>query len=228
MNEILDRAIVEFAAGNIPVIITVRHDGFATHICGSKLPLVRDKDINDAGTAFLGFRAIRRFAAWNEQPSFLYNKIARNRCSQEIWGIYYESVLREARRLLGVHGRCFVFDLHRFYKHPPVGRYDIFFGTDHRRTVNSELDQRFASELFNQCWGECRAMWRVYLPDDEPKEGERFGATNPKTLVRWLKTEEPRVEAIQIEFYKSLLENGDTVGHLASALAKSIHYAIRK
>jgi hypothetical protein len=225
-------AIVEYFPGSLPAIITVRHDGFATQIFGGELPLLRDKDINDRGTAFLGFRTLLRFIALGgRKPSFVYNKIARNRCSQEIWGIYYEEVLRCVRYHLSAHGQCVVFDLHRFYKRPPVGSYDIFLGTNHRQTISGDLDKKFAKALFNNTWSECRAMPqiyipRIYVPDEKPKEGERFGATNPKTLVCWLKKEEPRVEAIQIEFYKDLLENGDMVSGLANALVGSISDAI--
>lgn len=222
MKDESTNAIVERLKGDSPAIITVRHDGCMARLCGKDLPLISDRDKSDRGTLFLGFWAWMECAKKGHPPSILYNKIQRNRCSPETKGVFYEESLRAVRDCIKEHGRCFVFDLHRFYKHPPVGKFDVFLGTNYGQTIESGLDAKFATVLSNGVWHGARAMINVYVPGKEPKDGERFMAAKPKTFVNWLKREEPRVSALQIEFHKDLLEESALSGALACALSNAI------
>ncbi|MFH1193954.1 MAG: hypothetical protein V1661_03085 [bacterium] len=209
--------IVDYYAGSMPVIITARHDGHATVIGDEILPILRDQDINDHGTMLLGLMTRMELG---KKPFLLLNKIARNRCTPEMFGIYYERALATARLCLEKWGKCFVFDLHRFYKYPPVGEYDIFLGTNHGQTAGGDFYKEFASLLTKEI--KRKTEVKVYVPGKEPKDGERFGATREKTLVNWLRREEPRVEAIQVEFYKDFLSDAYFIPPLSRALAKAI------
>lgn len=219
--ELKSKQIVDYYSGSAPVVITVRHDGQAMIIGDGILPKLRDKDTNDRGTMFLGLQIREEFARLHgETPFLLMNKIARNRCTPEMFGIYYEKVLETARLCLEKWGKCLVFDLHRFYKYPPIGEYDIFLGTDHRRTVSGDFDKMFAFLLIKEI--KRKTEVKVYVPGKEPKDGERFGATREITFVNRLKREEPRVEAIQVEFYKDFFSDAYFIHPLSRALAKAI------
>lgn len=226
MKNELTNAIVERLNGKSPAIITIRHDGCMTRLCGKDLPLISDRDKSDRGTLSLGFWAWMECAKKGCAPSILYNKIARNRCSPEIRGIFYEEAMRTVRKCLEEHGRCYVFDLHRFYKQPSLGDWDVFLGTNYGQTIESGLDAKFATVLVDSMWHGAKTMLTVYVPGNEPKDGERFMAAKPMTFVNWLKREEPRANAIQIEFYKDLLEDGALSDALACALANAIRAVV--
>jgi hypothetical protein len=218
--------IVDYYAGSAPIIITVRHDGPATIIGDEILPKLRDKDTNDRGTMLLGLMILEEFALLRRgQPFLIMNKITRNRCTPEMFGMYYEDVLQTAQACLKRWEQCFVFDLHRFYKYPAVGKYDIFLGTNHRRTISGDVDETFARILIDRMWHATGAMLKVYVPGKKIKDGERFGATRERTLVNWLKKEEPRVEAIQIEIYKDFFKNALFIHLLPRALAGAMYQA---
>lgn len=217
------KRITEAIAGDVPIIITVRHDGQAT-VFGDEILPELGKGSNDRGTMILGLKTHGRYMrVYGKKPFLILNKIRRNRCSPEMWGEYYEEVLHAVRFCLHKYGKCFVFDLHRFYKYPAVGEYNVFLGTNHKQTMRDGTDKRFADILVDCMWHEERAMIRVYVPGKEGKAGERFMADRPKTLVNWLKREESRVEALQIEFYKDFFDNVFFVDSLPRALARAIH-----
>lgn len=215
--------------GNAPIIFSVRHDGYLKEINGRELEVQRESDARDNGTEFLGMVASQYLESRrNVTPFYYYLKVARCCLSREIKGIYFCSVLAAARECLDRWGKCYFFDLHRFFGHPPVGTYDVFLGTDNRRTIRHDNDIVFSEFLAREYQEAASAPLRIYVPNEIPNFGARFGATKPRILTRWLKTEEPRVNAIQLEFYKNFLECNETTVFLARALSAAAAKMIDK
>jgi hypothetical protein len=199
-----------------------------TILNGIELPANKNRDTNDLRTTLLGNLTCDFAKKEGMKLFFLWNKIARDRHSAEIKGVYFVEVLNTVRKCLDKWGKCCVLDLHRFYRPPPVGDYPIFFGTNNRQTVSGDFDKLAAGILEKAMRCELQIDRSVYLPGTERKEGEKFGATKPLILTNWLKREEPRVEAIQIEFYKDLLENKRVIRSvLPRALAQILITAVK-
>ncbi len=195
--------------GNIPVVLTVPHDGGLISFNKEEIPIRRPERQNDAGTRYVAYQICndmeRRF---DKRPFVLFQKVERQRLTREIILQFYKRVLQEVRFCLDKWVRCYLLDLHAFKNQPSIGDYDIVLGTDHRRTVCDRFDLFFGKNLEQWFFWDKDGRRRnldVYIPGAEPKEGERFAATKDFTLVKWIKGREPRVSALQIEIFKDWL-----------------------
>lgn len=173
--------MVREMSGNIPFVVAVCHDGLASEINGRTLPLNKTQKPNDSGTHDL---AVALYNSGTNSPHTLFQNIERKRTTHIIRLNFYERVLAAARCCLDEYGRCYLLDLHASVR---TGNFDIVFGTDRGATVDGDFDKKLANLL------------------EEDKElrvditGGLFGATGPRTLARWIRTQEPRAQAIQME-----------------------------
>jgi len=221
--------------GNIPVVLSAHHDGWLTSLDGNELPVLRDVG-NDEGTrrlVWLVFRLMKQM--YGMRPYTLVHKVKKDRSSEEMLTVYIEEIFSLIRHCLEKWGLCYIFDVHRFYKHPEfVGEmvqnnYDIWLGTGHRASIRGDFDKKFAASLSFAFEEHCGRKLGVYVPDEEERAGERFGATGKhggRRIITKLISEEFRdrpINAVQIEFYKDLLAPDERI---KSAIALSEAIAI--
>ncbi|MFA5133428.1 MAG: hypothetical protein WC459_01325 [Patescibacteria group bacterium] len=213
-----DHFISEFK-GNIPFIISVRDDGFITKIDKQDLPFAKRKRKNDTGTARLA--ATLKMMSKNFVPYFVFQQVKRDRLTNEIRQNFYKRTLILVYECLTKWNKCCLLDLHAFGTQIGLGQYDIIFGTDHRKTINNDFDTQLAKQLGGHLSNITKEL-RIYVPEERVTREERFGATKVSTLTKWIKTNEPRVDAVQIEIYKDWLANQAKL----VALAMEFNFAI--
>jgi len=219
------------AHGNMPVILSSHHDGSETRINGVELAVVRQVE-NDMGINRLACLVADIFYnLYSARPFLLTYKIKKDRSTGEMFAKYVQKILEVSERCFSIWGKCAVLDLHRFYKHPgPAGEikenYDIWLGTDHRKTVSGEFDKKLAialKETYKTCFGQ---TIKIYVPQEEVKEGERFGATGKLQMILTKCLGDAfsgrNFSAVQMEFYKDMVLEGAPVTKLAIALASAL------
>ena len=215
------------AFGNTPVILTVPHDGGLIGWEHKIFKIVREERTNDEGTVYL-VMAIRRYMEeeHSKRPYTLFQEIERRRLDKHFVEKFYRRVLRDVIVCLGQWGRCYLFDIHGFADQLPGEDYDIIFGTDNRRTIIGNFDEKFAAflgSLVLSASGDRKL--RAFLPQQEPVPEQRFGATKNHTLVKWIKNREPRVSAMQVEVYRNWLMSDERTEVFARTFANAITVA---
>lgn len=219
--------------GDTPLILCSHHDGRADEINGEPLPLLRGRH-NDEGTKELTLRTadiIHRTR--NIVPYVIIFDINIKASTDEMFDLYIAKVFFAICDCLKRFGTCAVIDIHRFCKHPELTadiyrRHDIWFGTDHRKSVRNDFDKNLAAaitKLYKICFnGEIG----VYVPGETEKDGERFGATG-KVPGRIILTKaiseafcDQNVSAVQAEFYTDHLQAGAPVINMAIVLANAL------
>lgn len=207
--------IVSEISGNIPFIMTVRDDGYFDSLDGKNiLPLAKHPKRNDTGTRVLGFLIANGGPIFH--PFLMLQNIERKRMANPIRLYFYGRILETAKKCLEKWGECYILDLHATEKQPTFGQYDIIFGTDHRRTSGGNFDIKLAGLL-----QETGAL-KVFVPSETPRPGEIFPASLNSTLIKWLKFEEPKVVAVQMEIHKSWFKSRGRI----AAMALEIYTAI--
>ncbi|PIR66616.1 MAG: hypothetical protein COU51_02765 [Parcubacteria group bacterium CG10_big_fil_rev_8_21_14_0_10_36_14] len=213
--------------GNIPIVITVPHDGSLGRLITVDLPIRRPERQNDEGTLFLGadIRDCMK-EKFGFRPYLIVQNVERRRLRRYIILNYYEKVLKCVKECLEKWGKCILFDLHAFQHQPVIGNFDIMLGTNHRQTVCGNIDLEFGRRLANWVlWGtepfDRRNMY-IYIPDGESRDGEKFCASKDFTLVKWIKNKEPRSSAIQLEIYKDWFISIDKLRRLAKIISFAI------
>lgn len=213
--------IVSEMSGNVPVIVTVRDDGFADSLDGKNiLPLTKRRKKNDSGTRALGL-LLREQGAYC-RPTLIIQNIERKRMTNSIRLHFYKRVLEATRACLERWGECYLFDLHATEKQPSFGRFDIIFGTDHRKTIFN--DKNWAVDFGVAGKIEESGMLSVYLPGVEAVPGEIWSASKCSTLVKWVKLKEPGVLAIQMEIASEWFSTNESI----SSIAYEIFLAIKE
>jgi len=213
--------------GNVPIILTVPHDGGIIAFPGEEELLIRRSERqNDEGAGYVAYQVCgdmeRRF---KKRPFALFQKVERKRLTREIILSFYNRVLEDVRFCLNKWGRCYLFDFHAFRNQPEIGNFDVILGTNHRQTTCMNFDLRFGNNLglwvlFDNNDHQCKL--RVYVPDVNPREGEKFAATKDFTLAKWMKDKEPRVNALQMEIYKDWLMMDENTEMLIKVLSNAI------
>lgn len=211
--------IVSEISGNIPFILTVRDDGYFDTLDGKNiLPLVKHPKENDAGTRRLGFLIVHGGETFH--PFLMLQNVERKRMIKSIRMHFYNRVLERARECLERWGECYILDLHATAKQPAFGIFDIIFGTNHGKTVINNFDAHFAALL------EAGGALKVYVPMAEETPGEIWKASLGSTLANWIKNQEPRVSAIQMEIAKSWFENDARIAVMALEIYTAIVSAV--
>ena len=201
-QEIARQTIVR-TKGSIPVIITVAHGGGAKGaLFFSELPVINPAREKNEGTVFLVWRMLSLLPD-SCRPYTLHQGVERPRLTMEMVLDFYDEIILVMEEVFEKFGRCYLIDIHSFAHQPVFGTYDVIFGTNNRRTIARDFDSQFAAALQKAAFlqGVCNGL-KIYVPEDAPREGEKFGATKNMTLVKWVKDREPDVSAIQVEIYK--------------------------
>lgn len=183
--------------GELPVILSVRHDGYRKTVGGKLLPLrTDDQKRRDINTRFLAESIYKDiFEKKRKKVSLIINTVQRRYETDEMIQRYDEAVKK-----LVTSSQTFpvlLLDIHGFSSKFSLGSYDMILGTDHRNSLgSSNIDT-----VFTVCMAE--RGYRVYCPSKEQVEGELFGATTMKTLVkRSTKWNIPNLISMQIEVYR--------------------------
>ncbi len=223
--------VAAFEHGDVPIIVSSHHDGFETRMHGNELAVVRQVENDDGINCLARVTADMMLRIHFVRPFFFSYKIRKDRSTVEMFEKYAQKVMEVSAKCLSVWGKCAVVDLHRFYKHPELPEeikenYDIWFGTDHRKTVFGEFDRNLAAAL-KQTYRACFTQAiKIYVPDENGKEWERFGATGKNTLILTKCLGDAffgaRFSAVQMEFYKDMILEGVPMAKLAIALANAI------
>lgn len=224
--------IVSEIPGNIPVILSSHHDGYLTALNGRELDVVVKRK-NDSGTKRLTCLVRRVLIEIHEmRPYFLAHKIKLDRSTEEMFTTYIEKIFRIVEICLKKWGICYVFDIHRFYKHPELTEditqeYEVWLGTNHRASIRSDFDKNFAVSLSHAFYDWFGKKIDVYVPDEKERSGECFGATGKnkdrRIIIKAVSDEfrQSAVNAVQIEFYKDLLQR-ERIVEPAVALCEAI------
>jgi N-formylglutamate amidohydrolase len=164
---------IAYDSGNIPLVITVPHDGDEDALAGVALDEHEDKkrDFNCAHVATEVYSQLPPGC----KPYILIQTIRRKRRTPQIIKYFEKRTLDLIRDLSVQHNILFHFDLHGFANQPhvPGAPFDIILGTDHRASVKrSIIDKQFAKYF-------TRLGYAVYLPMNEIITGEKFVASDP-------------------------------------------------
>ncbi len=224
-----DVAVLEL--GNIPVIISSHHDGSETQLYDKELPVVRQVENDDGINRLARLTVDMFFRIHLVKPFFFSYKIRKDRSTVEMFAKYIQKVIEVSAKCLSVWGKCAVLDLHRFRSHPELPeeiqeRYDIWFGTDHRQAVSGGFDRKLAEalqETYKTCFGQ---TVKIYVPDENGNEWEKFGATGKVTLILTKVLGDAfsgmNFSAVQMEFYKDMVLGHTPIVKLAIALSNAI------
>lgn len=192
------RQTVEIGPGNIPVILTVPHDGSVTLFNGTELNYDKNSKKKDAHTSDLA-RSIYSLMdlASGAVPTVLIQRVRRQCMTPEIEGYFAHTAALSLQAMLKRHSSVLVLDLHGFSDLDSNNRpaEDVIFGTRHRQTsAGSNADLLLAQHLTSR-------GYLVYIPSELPKPGERFDATPEHTLMTRLSSKGffPRAVGIQVE-----------------------------
>lgn len=223
--------------GMMPLILCSHHDGQNAALNGAPLLKLRERH-NDEGTRDLSLRTTDIMERTRgKSPHLLIFDIRIQTSTNEMFNLYIAKVRAVIGDCLKCFGKCAVIDIHRFYKHPEFTcdirrEYDIWFGTDHRRSVYDDFDKRIAAAIIEAYKKFCSQEISIYVPEEKNKIGESFGATG-KTPERTILTKvisdtfaNQPVNAIQAEFYIDHLRKGAPMVKMAIALANAIAQTI--
>lgn len=178
-KELLERSLF-LRRGTLPVLLTVPHDGTLRSLANVDLnnfPDSRPRDI--AVRCFARDIFIHVLRARKENLNLVIQRVHRSFITEQIQSYFEDKskgILKEV--VADDKETALLLDLHGFTKQPDFGEYDLILGTGHRRTVGSTN----ADYIFSEFMG--GRGYRVYIPQEEPVEGELYGATHPRTLVQ--------------------------------------------
>ena len=211
------REVAKKLEGNIPIILTVAHDGWKMSLSGHILELRRPERQNDIGTAEL-VRKVFCFLdrEYSKRPYCFFQNIERKRLRREIIKTFYYEIFDCIRRCIRRYGCCYLLDMHCFREFPEIGNFDIIFGTNHRQTIDGDFDKIVASVIKESIFTDkngYESRLAVYLPEEESKKGEKFAATKDFTLVKWQRDRLP-VNALQVEMHADLLKYREHIDEL--------------
>lgn len=223
--------VADMEHGNIPVIISSHHDGSETQLFGKELPVVRQVENDDGINRLARLTADMIFRIHLVKPFFFSYKIRKDRSTAEMFARYVQRIVEVSAKCLSTWGKCAVLDLHRFRKHPELSadipeKYNIWFGTNHRQTISQGFDVRIAvalQETYRTCFSE---NIKIYVPDENIKEWEHFGATGKYTLILTKALGDAfsgmNFSSVQMEFYKDMILGHTPMTKLAIALSNAI------
>lgn len=229
--------VAAYCAGNVPVILCSHHDGLSAELLNGRPLLMLRGRHNDGGTRDLTLRIANIMRNSGKKPHLAIFNIDIRRSTDEMFDLYLQKVFSAVRDCLIRFGKCAIIDIHRFYKHPDLtsdirSQYDIWFGTDHRRSVRDDFDKKLAAAIIGAYKRLCGQEISVYVPEEMEKIGERFGATG-KTPGKTILTKKvgdaflgQRVSAVQVEFYIDHLRKGEPIAMLAAAFAGALAQSI--
>ncbi len=182
--------------GSLPVLLSVPHDGSLTLINGVSLKKY------DLGPRDYWVSEIAKDIVINSQklsgksPTLIVQKIHRKAITEEIQKYFEDVCISLLKELVRRHiqNKILHLDLHGFINQPSFGEFDLILGTAHRKSLKgSNIDY-----LFSKFMGD--KGYKVYLPQEIPKSGEKFTAEPEHTLVqKILKANIPNVISMQIE-----------------------------
>lgn len=181
--------------GTVPVLISVPHDGTLTSLAGQELEEY-DTIGRDTAAGILALDTFSEFKiATGEDLGLVITLIKRKNVHPEILRHFEKTVIDKLQNLSNKTDQEILhIDLHGFAAQPSFGEYDLILGTGHRYTVGESVLDRYFGEFMT------RKGYRVYVPTETSREGERWTASNERTMVQKAKKEEiPKVASIQIE-----------------------------
>lgn len=200
--------------GTLPIVLTVPHDGWLEKI--GKTQLLKDS-ILSPGSRDMAARVVARdiyvyaLRKIGQTPSLAICLVKRQYQSIQTQR-HFEStavnLIMEAKEHRPDR-RTLLIDLHGFKEQPDIREYDLIFGTDHRRSVSgSNIDIELAEFMTNRGYS-------VYLPTEEIKEAERYGAGGERDadkitplVQEIIAAEIPGVDAVQIEIADRFRQRG--------------------
>jgi len=186
--------------GNLPVLISVPHDGRRTtighqYICPLPGGIPADKNVRFLARDIC-FRVKDSTTA---TPSLVIDEIQRSRrwATSSLFNDYvHHRVAQISEEFENASPKPPLFlDLHGFVNQPPFGDYDLIIGTAHRRSLQSDVDVWFGQFMSGR-------GYNIYLPNEVPVNGELFAADSARTLTRKVSTEFPHVDCMQIEIFR--------------------------
>ena len=198
---------LEIRQGGLPVLITVPHDGNLKTLRETELPTNTRSKGRDIAVNYIARDIFRYFTySQSKHPSLIIERVHRTHATPQIETYFEEQVIKTLCNMLIYHnfqGPLLHIDLHGFGEQPVFGDYDLILGTGYRTTIGeTQADIYFAT--FMQKEG-----YRVYLPGEEYKEGEKFSADNPQTLVQRVRSFQlPNVISMQIETWSRFRRKG--------------------
>ncbi|MDD5043559.1 MAG: hypothetical protein PHD51_02710 [Patescibacteria group bacterium] len=179
-------------AGDIPLILSVPHDGHLTEICknGQVVPLKRvaPNEKRDGGVKFIAWNIIKNVVERTGCcPYLLVQQVHRQYINESIRKLYYQKILERASDVHSRFGHCVVLDLHGFSKPGRFEDSDLVLGTMHRETVNPahNLDRGLAFYLG------LIGDYTIYLPNAIAFRGEMYDGTGQgyPTVINYLNQE---------------------------------------
>lgn len=199
--------------GTLPIVLTVPHDGFLEKV--GQTHLVKDEVLSPSPRD----EAVRVVArdiythVWNkidQVPSLVICLVKRKFRTIQTQRYFEQAAINllKSTAISNPGKRILHIDLHGFKEQPEIGDYDLIFGTDHRKSVGSSADIELANFMINR-------GYKVYLPTEEVRAGERYGAGGEigedkiSPLVQEvLATQMTQVDSIQIETARRFRQRG--------------------
>lgn len=191
---------VDIRPGSIAALLTAPHGGHKTRFGNYQLPYDRREPLPDGATAEITLDARQYVAEASEEQhslSILADRVARrHRTPQTRAHFELQAFLQlcAMRQRFDASTSLLHLDIHGFAPGPRNEMYDLVLGTGHRSTVgDTDADRMFAAHM--EALG-----YSVYLPTEEPTEGEVFAANHPGTLVqRFRSLGLQNIASVQIE-----------------------------
>lgn len=220
LQPVLSREI--YIPGTLPVLLSVPHDGRKVTVAGQRIMRLRGGIPGDRNVRYIASDICDSIeGTTGQRPSLIVDEIKRNRR----WATspYYDGeVIGRVGEIVEHHQdtsprRPLFLDLHGFSNQPFFGEYDLILGTKHRASVQSDVDRYFGEFMENR-------GYRVYVPGEEPREGELFTAEPAHTLTHQVSVAVPSVDCMQIEIHQDfrIAESRDRGVQLATDMADFI------
>ncbi len=212
---------VRFELGTIPIILTIPHAGSWDCFEGEKLPVYKLGAVREYAAGELARRIAAIFYEQG-QSLFIVEEMVKREClSGELLDFFYDKASRTVSFCLNNFGRCYLLDLHVFVNYPPIGDYNIIFGTDHRALIKDDFDNVFSEDLIRS--KRSNLPYKIYVPKPFKAKGERFGSTMGRTLAKNMKNRYPELCAMQVEIHRDLFADGANTPHLAMDFSHALY-----
>jgi hypothetical protein len=173
---------LDIKSGELPVLLTVPHDGTIKAYDGKALttnPRAKGRDTASSYIAkdIAGFLSLLDF----EKPYLINQLTNRHYLTPQLETYFEEQTLRTLCDMSSSNNTrhpILHLDIHGFGGELPLGYADIILGTGHRTTIRgTDVDHYFADFMTSR-------GYVVYMPGDDYIEGEKFMADNPQTLIQ--------------------------------------------
>jgi hypothetical protein len=205
----------------MPVLLSVPHDGRKVTVAGQRIMRLRGGIPGDRNVRYIASDICDGIeGTTGQRPSLIVDEIKRNRR----WATspYYDGhVIDRVAEIAEHHDasaqRPLFLDLHGFSNQPFFGEYDLILGTMHRASVKSDVDRLFGAFMSER-------GYNVYVPEEEPREGELFTAEPVHTLTHQVSLAVPAIDCMQVEIHHDFrtAEGRDRGVQLATDMADFI------